>query len=101
MSSKTIIIIFGLIALPFAILWNAFVGNVLWGWFVTPVFGIAAPGVALFFGLAMIIRYLTFRYEYKAEEKTETHMLSEILFSLIFPAFALLMGWIATLFIGA
>lgn len=47
-----------LIMVPFVWLINAYVINTLWGWFVTPVFGISAPGMILCYGLDIFVSYV-------------------------------------------
>lgn len=54
-------VLFGVLAVAFiAIVWGAFWGgltlSVLWGWFVVPVFGLPALGVAQAYGLALVVR---------------------------------------------
>lgn len=33
----------------------AWVANTLWGWFVTPAFHLAAPGIMIMFGLSIMV----------------------------------------------
>lgn len=43
------------LSLPLIILLRGFVMSILWGWFVTPVFGISSPGLAACLGLSITV----------------------------------------------
>lgn len=45
---------------PFIVVLNGITIRLLWGWFVSPVFHIRAPSVALCVGLGCIVNWLTY-----------------------------------------
>lgn len=80
-------------------LWVAFVATVLWGWFVTPQFGLAVPGIWVMFGLLVLLRLPTMKPSDDDKPGVDwDKVLRATIFSVIAPAMALLSGWIATLF---
>lgn len=90
------------VAIVPAILWQAYVGNVLWGWFVTPITGIVAPGMALLFGLFTFARMIGARMpaDTHSEKKPAwERTISATLFLFFYPAFALFAGWVTVQFV--
>lgn len=93
-------IIVPLVALGFffviglAILWEAYVLTILWGWFVTPTFGLAVPSLLMMAGLALVVGQLTTQY---VPSKKDDHWMWASIF--IKPTFVLLMGWVVKQYI--
>lgn len=83
-------------------LWSGYVLSVLWRWFVVPPFGAPALSVGYAIGIASVVGYLTQPYKSsKADEKTWSALLAEgVAVAALKPAFALLFGWVVTLFLG-
>jgi len=69
----------GFAAIILTLVWGAFwaglAASVLWGWFVVPIFGLPAIGVAQAYGLALVLR--SFRGMMPEDAKTTCSM-SEI-----------------------
>lgn len=51
--------------------YTAFVARSLWGWFVTPAFGVPAPRLAVLFGLLVFAGMLLDRVSPRAREERE------------------------------
>lgn len=83
------------LVLPAAV-WRACVAIVLWGWFVTPSFGVSAPplwhmaGLFLLVGLALAGIKTDYDPEQAVEERVFTAVFKAIFIPLIFLAF----GWL-------
>lgn len=82
-----------IITIP-AALWSAFVAIVLWGWFVTPWIGIAAPDVMRMCGLILLARMPFAKIDSGTGEPTIVKVWSAIIFSVVYPALVLLIGWV-------
>ena len=80
-------------------LWRAFAATVLWGWFVTPLSGVAAPDLWAAFGLVTLLSLLTASFE-PAQDGADgvKRLVGSTVFWIFLPATALLLGWIITLF---
>ncbi len=86
------------IAIP-ASLWVAYAATVLWGWFVTPTFGIAVPGVWTMFGLFILARLPFSKANAESESGVDWDKVwRECVHVAVGPAIALLLGWIALQF---
>ena len=63
----------GFAAIILTLVWGAFwaglAASVLWGWFVVPIFGLPAIGVAQAYGLALVLR--SFRGMIPEDSKTD------------------------------
>lgn len=75
---------------------NGFVFQTLWGWFIVP-FGITPLGLAHAIGVALVIRFLT--YQYDAQSDKADAFANGVLYAIVAPLIALLMGWIVHSFI--
>lgn len=90
-----------LVTIVLSALWSGYVLSVLWRWFVVPPFGAPALSVGYAIGIASVVGYLTQPYKSNADDKTRSALLAEgVAVAAIKPAFALLFGWVVTLFIG-
>jgi uncharacterized membrane protein len=80
-------------------LYSGYVLSVLWAWFVVPTFGLPALTIPVAIGLALIVSFMA---KSDAEEKTDDEITSKIVSAVVKailkPSFALLFGWVATLF---
>lgn len=77
---------------------NAFVVVQMWGWFISPAFGIATPNVLQVLGALMMIDMVTYRYDPHRVGKSDSGM-EFILSHALMSGFTLLSGWIVvTLF---
>lgn len=81
---------------PWVSIWNGFTLSILWGWFVVPVFGVPPLRIPFAIGISLIVGYLTHQTR-KSEDEPETGFI--IIFGLLKPALALLIGWIVTWFV--
>jgi phosphate/sulfate permease len=107
-SSKSALVIVGAIALipmlfaglALSAIINGWVLSILWGWFITPVFGIPAISVGQAIGLAMVVSYLTYQHIEQDSDKDKTERFAGIFAVLLIrPLMSLLLGYIVHLFI--
>ena len=84
-----------IVALPVA-LWHAFAIQILWGWYVTPIFHVPAPNLFAVAGLWLIPNSLTVHMSRSWDiEKDPTKKLQSIAFYwLLGPPVLILGGWI-------
>ena len=90
-----VLVLLGLMALYGA--WaGAFVGAILWKWFIVETFGVMALTKAQCFGIALLLGFWTFhhRSHYSKDERTWKEHLGEAIGLLIAPWFVLLLGWV-------
>lgn len=80
-------------------IWNGYAISVLWGWFITPVFGLPILNIPQAIGLGLIITFLTQAIDCrKDEDDTKTQIIKSIFIIILRPLFALLIGYIVHLF---
>jgi hypothetical protein len=75
----------------------------LWGWFITPVFGIETPSVFYILGLFLMIGMLKdkkFKEIFKKSDSTPKENIKSIIANLLYPIFVLGIGWILHSIIG-
>jgi len=77
-----------------AILYDAFILRMLFGWFIGP----SAPSYPLTIGFITMIHLVTREYPQSLPESQGTAMFHMIKYTIITPSLALLIGWIAHLF---
>lgn len=96
-----ILAILAIVLIVPAIIWQSFVGNVLWGWFVTPATGLVAPGMAVVFGLLLFARLAFMKSTRPPEDDKPVweRLTFSMTVSVIGPAFALFTGWVAVQFV--
>lgn len=84
-----------------AIIWQAYVGNTLWGWFISPLTGIAAPGIAAVFGAFLFLRLAvrTNNPDATTDKVGWKEVTKSTLIDFLRPAFVLLAGWITVQFV--
>lgn len=85
-----------LLSLPFA-WWNAIWGQFLWGWFVTPLFGIAVPSIWLLAGFFLTVGYFVKERTHRKED-TKNYWYS-LLLGVLQPPCAALIGYIIYTFL--
>ena len=75
---------------------GAFVGAILWKWFIAETFGVMVLTKAQCFGIALLLGYWTFHHrpQYSKDERTWKEHLGEAIGLLIGPWFVLLLGWV-------
>jgi phosphatidylglycerophosphate synthase len=77
--------------------------SVLWGWFVVPLFGAPPLSIPYAIGLSLLVGFLTTHYDGSiAREKDREwweSMLGGVVYGIIGPSFALLVGWIVVQFL--
>lgn len=93
--TKVMSIILLIAVAPFTMVVSGYVLSILWGWFVAPLFGVPELGVINAIGLAIIIAYMT-RGESSVEKNED--IIIKIVNAFLKPSFALLIGWLVTLF---
>ena len=83
------------------ILFRAYVLNILWGWFVTPVLGIVAPGYMLMLGFTFFTSLL-FSHPVSVckDERESKQKITDAIAAMLTPFFALCVGWLIKYFGG-
>jgi hypothetical protein len=76
---------------------GAWVISILWGWFVTPTFGIPVPPLPMVMGLTLTAGYLT-RNNRTQWKDHETDTGAELVSLLIGPWLVLAVAWVIHLF---
>ncbi len=74
--------------------WSGYVLSLLWGWFLVPTFGFPVLSIPAAIGLALIVRYLTAHKTDVTKDKTKDERIAEWGVAFLWPALALLVGWI-------
>lgn len=73
--------------------------SVLWDWFIVSTFNVDSISIPAAIGLALIVGYLTKTEEPQDEDKSFSEKMKEAAFkAALKPTFALLIGWLVTLF---
>lgn len=74
---------------------NGFVLSTLWGWFIVPTF-LGAPelGIVPAIGISLVVNYMTSHYTGKDDRSIG----AQFTYMVMYPALALLIGWIVHLF---
>jgi len=79
------------------ILWKAFVGKVLWGWFISPIFNLPELSVLQMYGVMMVISLLFKKHslttKYLEDKKTGVDKAKEFLYPPVATGVALLIGY--------
>lgn len=80
----------------------AYVGNILWEWFMVPIFGLPALTLAKAFGISILVRLWTLQYftSKDKDERDNKEKIMELVGRIISPWYFLLMGWIAKIWMG-
>lgn len=94
--------IVGVAVLKFiSVIFNGYVLNLLWGWFVVPVFGLPHLSIVPAIGIAIVISYLTHQLPNIKEEKMELRekIARNTAIAIREPLLALFFGWIVHFFI--
>lgn len=75
---------------------------VLWGWFVLPVFRVAAPSIAQACGLGLFLRFMVQNYYSYDRSKTYTgqDVAVAVLMMVVYPLVVLGIGWFIYQFSG-
>lgn len=85
-----------LLSIVFAPIWRGFAFSKLWLWFVVSTFGATPLGIAQSIGIGYVVGFLT--KDPKPRKKEERQFWEEfgeaLTISALYPAFALLFGWI-------
>lgn len=86
---------------PIIAYWRAFVAVVLWGWFVTPAFGVAAPSIHHAFGIMLLLVFLLppASDDDKTQRDLEGRNLADLVArmlgrAVLYPALMLGVGWL-------
>lgn len=81
-------------------IFNGYVLNVLWRWFVVPTFDAPQLGIVPAIGVAMVVNYLVRQtHDCVKEEKGFGEKIAEgTVIAIVTPSLALFFGWIVHLF---
>ncbi len=83
--------VFGLFAADtLAFIWGGIALKILWGWFMTPLFGLPELSTAAAIGVAIVVGFLT----HQTPPGDDDHWKRVLTHNFITPAIALFAGWI-------
>ena len=81
-----------------SIIWNAYVGSIMWGWFVVPILGLPQITVLETFVVGLVARVVSSSSstsdDKREGETTDARILRLILTAFFAPLVALVFGWI-------
>ena len=94
-SHQVVMVLLYLLAIVPSVLLTGYTITVLWGWFITPQFGLAVPSMVNSLGIALLIGYITSNYTY-AEDNRDPYTIfaSTMVRAFLRPVYFLLFGWI-------
>ena len=98
MNKLLVRISFGFLSLMFGLILYGCVLSTLWLWFIVPVFQVHPLRVIEAAGIVTIVGFMTARGR-RSEEDFFEGVLNNFIFSVLTSGFALLSGWILTLFL--
>ena len=79
--------------------WSGYALAILWGWFISPVFGLPLISVNAAIGVSLVASYLTKSVRNKKDERPLVEQFtSAVSLSVIRPLVALGVGWCVRLF---
>lgn len=92
--------VLGVVAVVVVSITNGWALSVLWGWFVTPIFGITAPTIPMAIGFSLVVGMFSSSSSSSDKEKSTGQIIGSIIGVAIFrPAFAVFMGWVILSFV--
>lgn len=96
-ATLAILAIFGIpVLLAASAVWRGFTLSILWGWFIVPLFGLPALSIPFAIGLSLVVGFLSQQAHQAHSDKDWGQV---CLIAALYPALALLIGWIVTKFI--
>lgn len=104
MNDKTGLACFGLAAFAVVsivanVIIDGWVLSTLWGWFISPLFGLPSLSIPTAIGIALFVGLITKKVETTSDEELSNSIKSIIARVLFYPLTVLLIGWIVKLFI--
>lgn len=95
-----VLFLLALAAIVPGIILSGYVMTILWGWFVTPAFGLAVPSIPIMLGLSLILSYITHQTIYTEDNREPNTMLwSALVHSLVRPLITLGVGYIIHIYV--
>lgn len=89
-----------ILLIPSVIAFNGYTLHVLWGWFLTPAFGVDPPDVVLCIGLALLVgMFVNVDIAKSKDEGFWEGLAISVLKPIFVNLFALAFGWVLTLFL--
>lgn len=93
-------LIYGLIVIAITIIINSYVLSKLWAWILVPSFGIHEITMGTSFGIVVILTFISVKHKSGSDDGLDTHKITEELIkSILYAAYSLLLGWIAGMMI--
>jgi len=95
---------FKALSAPFSWAFRSWVLVVLWGWYVTPAYGIATPSLAQAFGVIILAQLLCKKssmhgYRVQSDDERRFEDRLNLVLSWLTPAVALAFGWVGSVFL--
>jgi hypothetical protein len=95
-AGAAVLIPLGLVVLTLPnIIINAWVLTKVWGWYISPFFGLPAMDIIHAFGVALVVRFLVMRVDISDDSKKNKWQ-ARLALALIVPPLTLLAAWIGT-----
>lgn len=96
-AALAILALFGIpVLLAASAIWRGFVLSLLWAWFIVPLFGLPALSIPYAIGLSIVVGFLSHQ---AGKVDDDQNWGSAVTVAALYPALALLAGWIVTKFI--
>lgn len=97
MSNLIVSLVYLFVLIPIAVIWSGFVLSILWDWFLVPTLGAPHLSIPTAIGLALVVSYMTHQKEPERDKPShEQEAISTLVYSLMKPAVALLIGYIVS-----
>ena len=86
-------------AIVYGVIVSAIILSALWGWFLTPLFGVPVPPPPLVVGFSIVVHYLSYQDtpSYKNHEVNTTY---DIVIGMIRPWIIFFIAWCTHLWLG-
>lgn len=96
------VIVFAVLSLFIGSMMSGWVLSILWEWFVQPIFNVPSLSVPLAIGFSMVVGFLTKQSTNNSDSKNKeiSTLVAEVIgYSILYPLFTLLLGWVVFQFI--
>lgn len=93
---KIIALLIALLLLP---LFYGLLISLMWGWYISPVFGLPNITILQGFGLMLTVRIISGKSGYSGKEQTKEEQINTLLNGLVLPVLTVLFGFVLSLFI--
>lgn len=93
--ASLVVFIFIIAMWPFALMWKSYVIVIMWGWFIQPYLGLAAPSIHTTAGVLMILSLATYHFQTESgEQEPAAQIARALVYGFFLPLCALGTAWI-------